>query len=210
MRLGEARWPPVTAVLIFLALNIGLRLWLPTEGAIRTPWLLPAIETALLVVLLADDPQGVARRMKTLRRLALTLVFLLLAAALWATAFLVYDLIKGTTGVTNSPSQLLASGALVWLGNNSASPTPPRSAPPTCATHPSREVHDARAVDHRARALRPDRRPCCQRLRIGAAEDRQRFLSSCDVAEPATATRPWLSSGWRCDCALPLTTAAQW
>jgi hypothetical protein len=119
MRLGESRWPPVTAVLIFLPLNIGLRVWLPTEGAIRAPWVLPAIEVVLLVVLLANDPRGGAGRMRTLRRLALTLVILLLAAALWATAFLIYDLIKGT-GVTNSPSQLLASGALVWLGNNLA------------------------------------------------------------------------------------------
>jgi hypothetical protein len=119
MRLGESRWPPVTAVLIFLPLNIGLRVWLPTEGAIRAPWVLPAIEVVLLVVLLANDPRGGAGRMRTLRRLALTLVILLLAAALWATAFLIYDLIKGT-GVTNSPAQLLASGALVWLGNNLA------------------------------------------------------------------------------------------
>jgi uncharacterized membrane protein len=119
MRLGESRWPPVTAVVIFLALNIGLRVWLPTEGAIRAPWVLPAIEAVLLVVLLANDPRGSARRMRTLRRVALTLVFLLLAAALWATAFLVYDLINGT-GVTNSPTRLLASGALVWLGNNLA------------------------------------------------------------------------------------------
>jgi hypothetical protein len=39
------------------------------------------------------------------------------AAALWATVLLVYDLIKGR-GVTNSPSELLATGGLVWLGNN--------------------------------------------------------------------------------------------
>jgi hypothetical protein len=39
------------------------------------------------------------------------------AAALWATVLLVYDLIKGI-GVTNSPAELLASGAVVWLGNN--------------------------------------------------------------------------------------------
>jgi hypothetical protein len=45
------------------------------------------------------------------------LVVVLVAAALWATVLLVYDLIKGT-GVTNSPGELLASGALVWLGNN--------------------------------------------------------------------------------------------
>ena len=120
VRLGESHWPPVAAVLVFLVLNIGMRVWLPTEGAIRAPWVLPAIEVALLVVLLATDPRGVARRMSTLRRLALTLVVLLLAAALWATVFLVYDLITGS-GVTKSPSQLLASGALVWLGNNTPS-----------------------------------------------------------------------------------------
>ena len=119
VRLGESRWPAGAAVLIFLSLNVCLRVWLPTQGAIRTPWLLPAIEVALLVVLLATDPQGDARRMRRLRRLALALVVLLLAAALWATVFLVYDLINGS-GVTNSPSRLLASGALVWLGNNLA------------------------------------------------------------------------------------------
>jgi hypothetical protein len=39
------------------------------------------------------------------------------AAALWATVLLVYDLIDGH-GVSQSATQLLASGALVWAGNN--------------------------------------------------------------------------------------------
>ncbi len=118
-RLGESRWPPVGAVLAFLALNVGLRVWLPDEGAIRVPWALPAIEVALLAVLIANDQRGLAKRTRTLRRLELTLVILLLLAALWATVFLVYDLVKGT-GVSNSPSRLLASGALAWLGNSIA------------------------------------------------------------------------------------------
>ena len=117
--LVEPRWPPVAAVLVFLVLNISLRVWLPDEGAIRVPWALPAIEVALLLVLLANDPRGVGKRTRMLRRLELTLVVLLLAAALWATVFLVYDLVEGS-GVTNSPSRLLASGALAWLGNNLA------------------------------------------------------------------------------------------
>jgi uncharacterized membrane protein len=53
------------------------------------------------------------------RRIALALVIVLVAAALWATVLLVYDLIKGV-GVTTSPTRLLASGALIWLGNNLA------------------------------------------------------------------------------------------
>jgi hypothetical protein len=46
-------------------------------------------------------------------------VVALVAAALWSTALLIYDLIQGT-GVTNNPSELLATGGLVWLGNNLA------------------------------------------------------------------------------------------
>jgi hypothetical protein len=117
--IGESRWPPALALLAFLALNIGLRIWLPHEGAARAPWLLPAIEGVLLVLLLAGHPTRLARRTPWLHRVSLTLVLVLVAAALWATGLLVYDLIKGR-GVSHSPSQLLASGALVWLGNNLA------------------------------------------------------------------------------------------
>jgi hypothetical protein len=116
--LGESRWPPLAAILVFIAINITLRVWLPTEGAIRVPWLLPAIEGVLLVVLLTSNPSGRVER-RRLRRIALVLVGLLVAAALWATAFLVADLIRGK-GVSQSASELLASGAVVWLGNNLA------------------------------------------------------------------------------------------
>ena len=116
--LGESRWPPVAAVLVFMAINIAVRVWLPSEGAVHVPWLLPTIEGALLVVLLTSDPSGLAERQR-MRRVSLVLVGLLVCAALWATVLLVSDLIRGK-GVTNSPDQLLASGAIVWLGNNLA------------------------------------------------------------------------------------------
>ena len=115
---GESRWPPIVAVVIFMVLNIALRIWLPREGAIRVVWLVPAIEAALLITLVTSDPSGPVER-RRLRRIALILVGLLVAAALWATVLLVDDLIRGT-GVSNSPSELLASGAVVWLGNNLA------------------------------------------------------------------------------------------
>ena len=117
-RLDESRWPPVAAIAVFMALNIALRIWLPSEGAVRAPWLLPAIEAVLVVVLLTSDPTGPVER-RRLRRLALLVVGLLVVAALWATVVLVDDLIHGK-GVSNSPSRLLASGAVVWLGNNLA------------------------------------------------------------------------------------------
>jgi uncharacterized membrane protein len=115
--LGESRLPPAAALVLFMAINITLRVWLPNDGAIRQPWLLPGLEAVLLLVLLTSDPTSLARRARSLHRVAVALVCLLVAAALWATALLVYDLIKGI-GVTNSPSELLASGSVVWLGNN--------------------------------------------------------------------------------------------
>jgi hypothetical protein len=45
------------------------------------------------------------------------LVGLLVLASLWATALLIDDLIEGK-GNTNRPADLLASGGIVWLGNN--------------------------------------------------------------------------------------------
>jgi hypothetical protein len=116
-RLGESRWPPALALLAFLALNIALRLWLPPQGVVHMPWLLPAVEGVLLLFLLFGDPARLAPRKRWLRPLIVGLVCLLVAAALWGTAVLIYDLIKGI-GVTNSPQKLLAAGGLVWLGNN--------------------------------------------------------------------------------------------
>jgi hypothetical protein len=116
--IGESRWPPALALVAFMALNIAVRVWLPHEGAVRVPWLLPAIEGVLLALLLVG-PATAGRHRAMLRNLSVTLVVVLVVAALWATALLIYDLVKGI-GVTNSPSQLLASGALVWLGNNVA------------------------------------------------------------------------------------------
>jgi hypothetical protein len=114
--LGESRWPPVVAIFVFMAINIAVRVWLPSEGVVRLPWVLPALEGVLLVVLVTSNPAGAVER-RRLRRVSLALVGLLVVVALWATAFLVSDLIRGK-GVSNDPDELLASGAVVWLGNN--------------------------------------------------------------------------------------------
>jgi hypothetical protein len=114
----ESVWPPVVTVVVFMALNIALRIWLPHEGIVNARWLLPAIEAILLVVLITSNPVGAEER-RRLRRASLALVGLLVTAALWATALLIDDLIEGK-GVANHADQLLASGGVVWLGNNLA------------------------------------------------------------------------------------------
>jgi hypothetical protein len=115
--LGESRWPPAAALVVYIAFTVTTRLWLPGESAVRVPWLVPSLEVALLVALVAGDPARLARRTRWMHRIAVGIVVVLVAAALWATALLVYDLIKGE-GVSQSPTKLLASGALVWVGNN--------------------------------------------------------------------------------------------
>jgi hypothetical protein len=117
--LGESRWPPALALLGFMAINIALRVWLPNDSPVRVAWLVPAVEGALLVVLLASDPNTLRKNARWLRPLGITLVVVLVVAALWATTLLIYDLIQGA-GVTESPTKLLASGGVVWLGNNLA------------------------------------------------------------------------------------------
>jgi hypothetical protein len=101
-----------------MALNIALRIWLPSSTAVRLPFLVPAIEAVLVVTLLTSNPGNRSDR-RRMRRIAVTLVGVLVAAALWETVLLVRDLIKGV-GVSNHADQLLATGAVVWLGNNLA------------------------------------------------------------------------------------------
>ena len=114
----ESRWPPVVAMLLFLVLNIVARIWLPHEGLTRVP-VVAIIEAIFLVVLITSNPSGAAERHR-LRRTSLILVGLLVAGALWETGLLISDLIRGK-GVSQDAGQLLATGAIVWLGNNLAS-----------------------------------------------------------------------------------------
>ena len=114
--IGESRWPPALIVLGFMTINIAVRIWFPRDGVLAVPWLTPLIEFALVVVLLTSDPSGAAER-RRLRRVMIGLVSLLVLASLWATGLLIHDLITGT-GNANDATELLASGALVWVGNN--------------------------------------------------------------------------------------------
>jgi hypothetical protein len=116
--LGESRWPPVASVLVLMALNISLRLWLPDEALVRGHFLVPAVEAILAVALITGNP-GNRRDRRRVHRIALILVGILVLAALWETALLIHDLIAGT-GIANHADQLLATGGVVWLGNNLA------------------------------------------------------------------------------------------
>ena len=117
--IGEPRWPPAVALLLFVALNIALRLWLADRRLITLPWLLPALEAVLLALLIVGQPARPAGRRRWVRPALLVVVVVLVLAALWSTGLLVNDLIRGSR-ITESPTKLLAIGGLTWLGNNLA------------------------------------------------------------------------------------------
>jgi hypothetical protein len=109
---AEARWPMVAAVAAAMVLTV-LR---PSEVRVAPPWVLPAIEFVLLVVLIARDPGRIDRRSAVLRGLSICVVGLLVVDALVATGLLISELIQGGQA-TNSAGELLLAGAVVWASN---------------------------------------------------------------------------------------------
>ena len=112
----EPRWPIALTLGFFIAVSITLRIAVPNRSALGPDWLIPGIEIGLLVLLILADPAHISGRRRWLRRLSIALVVLLAGAALAATVRLIVDLVRGGK-VTDSASDLLASGAVIWLGN---------------------------------------------------------------------------------------------
>jgi hypothetical protein len=112
----EPRWPIALALLSFIAITVVLRVAEPERESIGPHWLVPGLEIALLLALIAARPVHVAERARWLRPLAITLIAALTAVALLSTGVLIVDLVEGSK-VTESATSLLASGALIWLGN---------------------------------------------------------------------------------------------
>jgi hypothetical protein len=115
----EPRWPVAVVIAGFIAITVTLRVLEPERESLGPHWLVPGIEIAMLGALIAADPARVVERRRWLRRLSLTLVMALVVVALLSTAVLITDLVSGAK-VTESASSLLASGALIWLGNSLA------------------------------------------------------------------------------------------
>lgn len=112
----EPRWPIALALSSFIVITIVLRLVQPHRESLGPHWLVPGIEVGLLIALIGASPGHDTGYYRSLRRVAILLVAALLAVALLSTAILIDDLITGGD-VTESASALLASGALIWLGN---------------------------------------------------------------------------------------------
>jgi hypothetical protein len=112
---GESRWPMASAVIAAMALTF----LLPDQVRPGPNWLLPVIEGLLLVAVVIGDPGEITRRSRWLRGLSIVLVSVLVFSSLWATILLISHLIQGGSE-TNSASDLLEAGSVVWVSNNIA------------------------------------------------------------------------------------------
>ena len=112
---GESRWPMAGAVVAAMALTV----LLPDSVRLGPAWLLPLIEGVLLVAIIFGDPGRIDRRSRLLRAISIALVAVLVLGTLWATGELINDLIHGGPE-TNSASDLLKTGSVVWVSNNIA------------------------------------------------------------------------------------------
>jgi hypothetical protein len=112
----EPRLPVAVALGGFIALTVVLRIVEPERDSLGPRGLIPAVEVALLVLLILADPARISGRRRWLRRASIALVALLAVAVFAATAKLIVQLIQGGK-ITDSATPLLTSGALIWLGN---------------------------------------------------------------------------------------------
>lgn len=108
---GERRWPVALATVVAIALQVAL----PDRLSLASRFLLPAVEAAMLVLLVLLNPTRVNRESTPLRRLALALVAVASSANAYSATLLVIGLINGTLGGSAGP--LLSTGAAIYLTN---------------------------------------------------------------------------------------------
>ncbi len=109
---GEARLTVATVTAIAIALQVAVpgRLVL-----LRPVWVLPALQAALLAVLVLANPHRINKESRVLRTLSLALAAMLSLANGWSVALLAVGITQGTLGKTAGP--LLVTGAAIWATN---------------------------------------------------------------------------------------------
>src|SRR3954447_22263036 len=91
-REGEHRWPVAAAVLVAIALYA----LLPESLLFAPRLLIPGLELALLVALVATNPRRLTRETRWSRPASLTLTGLVMLTNLAALALLVHDLVESS------------------------------------------------------------------------------------------------------------------
>jgi uncharacterized membrane protein len=108
---GEQRLP----VAVMLAIAIALQVALPSHLDFGPAWLLPSLESAVLVGVVIANPMRINRASTALRLASLTLIALTSLANAWSSAELAKGIINGTEG--NNALNLLSTGASIYITN---------------------------------------------------------------------------------------------
>jgi hypothetical protein len=101
--------------MVAVAVAILLQTRLPAEMVFASRWLLPGLETLLLVVLLIANPLRMNRESRVLRVLGIALASTVGIATAWSVVSLVLGLVDGRFG--NDASALLSTGGAIILTN---------------------------------------------------------------------------------------------
>ena len=109
-RKAEARLPPAIAVLAAIALYA----LLPAPLIIGPRFLIPALEAALLVALIATNPWRMTRQTRWSREASLALAALVVISNLWALGLLINYLV---TAQGSEGGALLLAALQVWVTN---------------------------------------------------------------------------------------------
>lgn len=109
-RRGEARLPAVVAMVV----AIGLQVLLPHQLLVGPRLLLPALELAILIPLIAVNPWRLTRQTRWSRPVSIVLVLLILATNTAILGLLIHALIHGDA---KEGKELLLAALQVWLTN---------------------------------------------------------------------------------------------
>jgi len=109
---GERRWPVTLSVVLAVVLQ-----WLLPRTFTQPlpPWLLPALEGALLVGLAFANPVRIERRGPLVRAASIVLILMITVANAASAVLLVRAILDGKAGNVAGP--LFATGASVWVTN---------------------------------------------------------------------------------------------
>jgi hypothetical protein len=109
---GELRWP------VTLTVAVGIALQLPVPGVlhlISPGWVMPAVQAAMLIAIVAANPRRVDSESRALRGLSLTLAAVLSLANGYSVVRLAIGITQGTMAI--AAGQLLITGGAIWLTN---------------------------------------------------------------------------------------------
>jgi uncharacterized membrane protein len=98
-----------------VAVAIGLQLVVPSKLALRPVFVLPVLEGALAIGLVAANPGRVSKRSNGVRVATFALLAAISFANAWSLVLLLHGLVTGTEGQLAGP--LLLTGAAIWGTN---------------------------------------------------------------------------------------------